>query len=166
MSRFVRCPGMYFLFVRCPPLVTLAGGEEWKRRMAINLARIFVPRIKVVKMQIFSFLRKFYQAVHTTLGGTTKLETKTGQRSATTMGRGQGSIDRACYQNFNFSSPIKKRKVDFSRKFNFWRLEKTFTGNLEELPGGQRPQQRKDLIWCILRIDIYSMRVHSQSAQN
>jgi hypothetical protein len=34
-------------------LVTLAGGEEWKRRVAINLARMFVPRIKVVKCKTF-----------------------------------------------------------------------------------------------------------------
>ena len=90
-----------------------------------------------------TFLRKFYPAAHTTPGGTTKLETKNGQSSATTMGRGHGSIDRACNQNFNFSSPSKKRKVDFSRKLNFWRFENTLTSNLEELPGGSAASTKK-----------------------
>ena len=42
-----------------------------------------------------SFLRKFYPAAHTTHGGTTRLEARTGQSSATTMGGGPANEGRA-----------------------------------------------------------------------
>ena len=63
------------------------------------------------------------------------------------MGGGTKNEGRAWNQNFdNFSSPFKKRKVDFKQKLNFWRLENTKntkTSNLEELPGGSAALTKK-----------------------